>query len=225
MMSEEPISNDNAIVSDDGATKRELITDTIKQMFKDPDFIESIAGKHRYKRPIQTSRNSNFSYYRATYATETRFVIDAMMEDGKMREWSYADFPELSKSTVYMRVYWSIRFLCDEMDPTNKYKEFIEKLYINRKCKTGVRLEVLVNPALGFNPRVVEQEKERTERWQHEVEAFIEDPTRKILHLKNLNLNEEQRANLEASFADTDGIIAIITAKEIKIIKDDGMVK
>lgn len=203
---------------------RSTIKNLLRELFtENPDLATKVATS-TYRRPPQTSRNSNFSYYRKIFALEVKMVVDKMLADKQDREWKYAAFPNYSHSTVYQRVYQGLRYLCDELDFDGRYGEFRQMVVLTKE-KTGIRLSFIREKLEGksFDADVITNE-ERIGEWEKQVNEFLEDSTRQTLHLKKLNLTHEQVELLTRSFEGLEGVNAIVTDREIKIVKDISLV-
>lgn len=211
-------------VEETGPDNRATIKNILRELFNEnPDFAFKV-GNSTYRRPPNTSRTSNFSYYRKIFALEVKLVVDKMIEDKQDREWKYAAFPNYSHSTVYQRVYQGMRYLCDELDFDGRYGEFRQMVVLTKE-KTGIRLSFIREKLEGkaFDADVITDE-DRIADWEKQVNEFLEDSTRQTLHLKKLNLSHEQVTLLTSSFEGLEGINAIVTDREIKIVKDNSLV-
>lgn len=196
---------------------------TLQSLLSDPKFLERLASVKKAKRPANTSRSGTYSYYRDVFALEIRAVVDQMIERTCDKEFFYSDYPELRPSSIYMRIWQGKKFLLDFLDPDGKYNQVFSMIEISRE-KTGVRLSWLRDKLMGkqFIARDVTI-KDKTKQWKDEVEAFLQDRSMSTLHLKRLHLTTDEMMDLESSFNTIEGIDALITENEIKIIKSKGM--
>lgn len=205
---------------------------TLKKIFESPEFITRVvqAQARQVKRPPNASKLSNFSYYRPMFGLEAKIILDEMIEDKRDREWKYCDYPNLKASSLYMRAYQSLSFLIKEMDfPTTEHPEghyaFHRQMLVMTKEKTGIRLSWIRDRLEGkaFKPSIVE-DRDKISEWKEQIELFLADSTKDILHLKNLSLTIEQINELKATLDTIKTLMSVVGEKEIKIVKDKSMV-
>lgn len=205
------------------------IINTLKSLLNDPIFINKVAAARIVKRPPHASKLSNFSYYRQMFGLEARTIMDGMISDKHDREWKFSDYANLKASSLYQRVYQSFNFLVREMDYTTPeypegYYSHFKSMMVMTKEKTGIRLSWIRDRLEGraFSPSVVE-DYDKISEWKEKIEAFLVDPTKEILHLKQLSLTIEQIKELQATFSSIESVMAVVTEREIKIVKDKSM--
>lgn len=202
--------------------KREEILVTLEKLLTDPAIAERILQLQKLKRPPNVSKVATYSYYRESFALEIKFVLDEMMADPSKSDWEYkySDFPELKKSSLKMRVWQSLKFLLDHLDPDLKYNKFREKFTIT-PTKTGVSLAYIRDRLAGrrFVPTKITPEVKAVQ-WKIQIEEFLRDGSSEMLRLENLNLTKEEAEELNTSLNLVDGIMAVIGTKEIIIRKD-----
>lgn len=184
------------------------------------EFVAETIKQKKSRRPLHTSRRSNYSYYHEVFALEVKQVLDDMIADKKDRIWRLSSYPDLKVSSLYMRIYQGIRYLIENMDPDGIYAKYRLEYMTLTKEKDGVRLSWLRDrlEGRGFKPDIV-SDREITHEWKEHVERFIEQSDEKILHLKNLALTIQQVNDLQSSFEGLEGIMSVVTEREIKIVK------
>jgi hypothetical protein len=205
--------------------EKNTIVSALENLLENPVFLEKLAQASikKIKRPPSVSKLSNFSYYREQFGREQKVALDIMIESKKDIEWKYSEYPELKPASLYQRVYQGLRFVLECLDQEGHYFKYRQMMVLH-KTGTSVRLSWIRDLLEGktFAPSTV-TDREKTYEWKDKVEEFIEDRKQKILHLKNLSLTPEQIQDLQLSFEANEGIMAVISEKEIKIVKDKSM--
>lgn len=194
---------------------QELMRDTEKRK----KLVDLIAGE----RPRQWKTSTNSPYYKARYALELKQILDAMIEKRDDMEYTYADFPNMSKTSLYLRVNQAKKFLIVELDPDKKYYDFLNIVAITRE-KTGVRLSIpddLREPGSIYQGRVVSPKSENNV-WKDELDAWLETSLPGQVFLKKkLSLSEDDIKTLEASLMPLKDVIYSITYNTIKVVKTE----
>lgn len=145
----------------------------------------------------------NLSYYREVYGRELLPILDKMMVDGADKEFLIRNFKWMKVGTLHTRVTHSIMFVCEQLDPTGKYKEFRKKFEISktvksvRLCRIDVAMETLVATDVQYETsfeEVMEAVMEAIEQmpFQSEItfpvkgmEPFeLSDPEIEVLNMK-----------------------------------------
>lgn len=205
---------------DSPATKE--LAGTIKSLLQDPDFREFLSKQRQVKRPRTSSKMSNFSYYREPFGLQMKVALDTMMETRRDCIWRYSNYPELSPSSLYQRINQSLNFLLREMDHEGKYAAIRDMIVISRKDnKSGIVMAFIRDKLEGreFKPDFIGEE-EKVLQWREEIDKFLDDPDKTVLHLKNLALTYGEIQTIQNSFLGVEGIICVVTEREIKVVKE-----
>lgn len=209
---------------DNNSTKNlDLIREALKQLIQTPEFITAVSNNRRL--PNNVSRLSVYSYYRPEFALQVKLVIDEMIETKRDKEWRYLDFPDLRPRTLYQRIFQSIKYLVDNLDPDGKYAAFKKITVLSDKVsKTGVRLSWVRDMLDGREFKATDVTLDyKMQQWKLEIDKFLTDTTKKVLHLKSLALTSEEIESLRVSL-EIPGLYPFISEREIKIIKSDEMI-
>lgn len=195
-----------------------------QELMKDVDKRKKLVELMSGSRPGHWRQNTNSPYFKTRYAEELRIILDKMIETRQDIEYSYADFPRMSRSSLYQRVNQAKRFLLQELDPDKKYFNFCEIVAITRE-KTGIRLSIpddLRDPNTPYVGRVVVPKSEQNE-WQDKLDLFLENLPNLAdgasFFEKKLSLSEDQIQALEASLMPLKNVVYSITYNTIKVVK------
>jgi len=198
----------------------------LRTVFTDREVQKQIVDTVVHNKPIGWSRKSQATYYKEPYALQLKKVLDDMMENKKEfcfgYKWFYETFG-LGKDSLYLRVYQSMRYLTEKLDPDKIYKTFWdEKISMHRERGKGVTLRFKPAYQTGgpdFAPTEVMPESEEP-KWRQKMNAWLEsDDTTSFLQ-NNIILSPEEIAALEVQLnALGDRVMSSITAHSIKLIK------
>lgn len=113
-------------------------------------------------------------YYKEAYALEIKKAVDYILETKKDIVFRYSDFAHMQPNTLKNRIYQSLGYLLDLMDPTGTYAA--NRKYFEFKIKTyGVAMVYtkLDDTPLIFKPDNI---KHTTEEVLECIKQFIERP-------------------------------------------------
>lgn len=173
---------------------------------------------------VVSNKGSSMSYFRESFGLEMKAVLDSMFADPEKRNWifRYSHYPELRNSSLYIRINQSLAYLLQHLDLDGKYTKLRDEFVIDRVSnKNGILLVRTCNLSLVKAEPCVDNEKNYSE----DIDKFLEDETKPILHLKGLDLSAGMIKNIEDSLIDITNVHALITETEIKIVKIDFMEK
>lgn len=200
-------------------------TNAVKEFFKNPQVAKNVVDMVVRNRPVGWSRRSNAPYYKEVYATALKGQIDQMLADRQDRVFPYAQFPQHSKETLYLRINQALRYLLDFLDDEHKtYSKWNEMVAITRERGRGIRISYrpeFRDSGLNAFVAVPVEQKSHVPTWKQKVDDYLENgsPADKPLHLTGLCLTVEQLADLKTSMKGLDSVMFSATAQEIKIIK------
>ena len=167
-----------------------------------------------------------YPYYREQYGRQMKTLLDDMINDKLDRVFLAKDYPTIKLSTLYTSIKQGIMYLCDLMDPDNKYKEFRLSTELRRPDDSKLVLAYTGNDVITFKSRVVKKESTFNEVYVAVQEALtmLKDGERVVLPddtLAPFELNNDQVKLLQelCGRAGGDGIVHLVGANEIKIIK------
>lgn len=228
-MSEEPQQDgeSNQLDPDKVRETNSTLEKLLREVLHSEEFQKHLASVSHYKRPANTSKAGNYSYYKPVYALQVKSVIDLMLQDKKDREWKFADFPNMRPKTLKLRVWQGIRYLIDCLDtPDKTYAKFWEVTVIET-TRTGIRLGFVQDllEDRGFKPQVVTMEY-KMQQWKVELDKFLNDRKKRVLKLKQLSLTNEEIAYLNESIGGVTGLYVFIpeNGSEIIVRKDNDLV-
>lgn len=200
------------------ARLRTIFTDKVVQQ----KMVESVV----HNRPLGWSRKSQATYYKEPYALELKKALDIMMETNKEFCFGYAWFEKtfgLGKDSLYLRVYQSMRYLLERLDPDKIYTRFWEeKVEMHRERGKGVTIRFKKEFQTGgpeFAPTEVMPESEEP-KWKQRMNVWLEsDDTTPFLQ-NNVILSPEDILSLEVQLdALGDSVMSSITAHSVKLVK------
>lgn len=215
MSQEQNIQDAEAVMA---ARLRTIFTDKGVQQ----KFVESVV----HNKPVGWSRKSQATYYKERYALELKKVLDDMMVSNKEFVFGYAWFEKtfgLGKDSLYLRVYQSMRYLLEKLDPDGKYKTFWEtKIEMHRERGKGVTLRFRHEYQTGgpeFVPTEVMPQVEEP-KWKQRMKAWLESDDETPFSQNNIILSPEEITELEIQLSALgDSILSSITAHSVKLIK------
>lgn len=182
------------------------------------------------ERPKTWSRRANAPYYRERYALEVRHVLDDMMlsaslGDRESRVVKYADYPEISHVTLYLKINQAMLYLIDKLDtPDKTYANFREMISISRIRSVGIKFTFVAgedkpmnalrisSPAIPTPTSIELQSKESTPpskvNWKEQLLAFIDKAeVGQNLKINNLSLTMEDGEFIKSSVPEDKCII------------------
>jgi len=184
--------------------------------------VESIV----HNKPLGWSRKSQATYYKERYALELKKVLDGMIANNKEFCFGYSWFEStfgLGKDSLYLRVYQSMRFLLEKLDPDGTYRKFWnEKIEMHRERGKGVTLRFKKEFQTGgpvFEPTEVIPESEEP-KWKQKMNVWLESDDMTPFSQNSIILSPEEIASLEIQLSALgDRILSSITAHSIKLVK------
>jgi len=167
----------------------------------------------RKDKPQGWSRKSSAPYYRKEYAEWIRPHVDRMITDGKHLLFQFRS--NQTKMTLYQKLNQAIRFLLEQLDPTDRYNEWWDAVSLKKETegyviryKTDMEISVV---HLDDNPA------NDVPTWRHKLTEWLESPSQEPFVLKTL-LSQEQKDALEIELSSLS-VQASISFTEIKVIK------
>lgn len=184
--------------------------------------VEALEPK---KRPQSWGRRSRATYYGEEFALQVKKVIDDMLVDKKDRIFFYSSYPQFTPNTVYLRINQSLRFLLEEMDVEGTYRKAMSTIDVHRDriakgIRFSVRQEFRDSGDSNFVPAEIIPTVEMP-KWKQKIEDWLEtsEPGSKPFILDRLALTPEEVKELKLQFMGLTNIVAVINAKEIKLVK------
>jgi len=211
-------------------TTNEEIARRLKQVFINPataaKVVDAIVPSNK---PKGWSRKASAPYYKELYASEIKGAFDALMSDPNTDFlYDYKTFESIgiSRTTTYIRVNQSMRYLFERMDPDGKYKKFYdEKLRVTKERNVGIRISVLeeFRTNLSLGPRAILPKSEGP-AWKKKMEVFLAEaqPGDDPFVQEGLALNPEEIKEMEDSFIGVRNFLVNITSFSIKIVPING---
>ncbi len=198
----------------------------LRTIFTDKQVQKQIVETVVHNRPLGWSRKSQATYYKERYALELKGVLDDMMATNKEFCFGYEWFQKtfgLGKDSLYLRVYQSMRYLIEKLDPDKIYQKFWEeKIDMHRERGKGVTLRFKKEFQVGgpsFIPSEVMPQSEDP-KWRQSMNVWLESNDTSTFQQNNIILSPEEIAALEIQLdALGDSIMSSITAHSIKLIK------
>lgn len=204
-------------------SEKEKLSDIITNLFGvNPS---SVSIKDHRKRPEGQGKSSVSSYYNERHAFEVKKLLDEIEKSQNDGMVMYADFPHLSKNSLYLRINQGFRYLIDSMDfdPPNKYRSLRDFVKITRD-KKGIRISIR---KVGSDTPLTAQKVvplEKSLEWKDRMEDFFESskPGDRF-EQDNLDLSDEEINDIKESCIQLTNFLLDITSDHIKIlhISDD----
>jgi hypothetical protein len=206
----------------------------IQQVLSNPQMSAKMVDILVSKRPQGWGRRSIAPYFNAKYGAEMIIILDDMSRDRQDRVFDYAHFQKqfgLSKTSLYLRVNQSMKYVCEKMDtPDHKYARFCETLMVERKPTIGVIIRFKPEMRDGFESTFVPKPvmgKEELPVWKETLDNWlaVAQPGDDPLLIERLALNPEEIAQVKASLQGLKGIIYNVGSYSIKVIRinDDAL--
>ena len=177
-------------------------------------------------KPVGWGRKSQATYFKEPYALELKKILDDMIATNKEFCFSYKWFEEtfgLGKDTLYARVYQSMRYLTEKLDPDGIYKKFLdERVAVRRERGRGVVLRFQQAYQQGgpvFEPVEVISASEEP-KWRQRMNTWLESEDDSPFIQSNVILSPEEITSIEIQLAALgDHVMSSITSHSIKLIK------
>jgi hypothetical protein len=189
--------------------------------FPDGKVAKQVVNLLVRKKPKGWAHRSYASYYKLVYAEWLLRDINEMMVDRQPRIFPYDKWPNVSPSSLYLRVNQATAYILDNLDPDGKYARFFEQIKCRRIPKVGVKLcfdDVLADVEPGGEKFIGDDD---APAWKQKMDAYLEsdDETVEPFHQTGLMLTPEQVAQLELELSGLSSIMYSVSCREIKIIK------
>ena len=209
-------------MSNEEQTDKE-INDRLDAVFPNPVTKAAVATMVASKRPVGWGRKSNAPYYKKDYAEEIRPCIDAQIETQKdfiYRYETYCKALNISQGTLYNRVNQGIRFLCDKLDPTGKYRDWFDHVDIDAKSnKVGIIFSITKNTrGKNIQPEFIEP-RISLPKWRQELDEWLESDSNEPFNKEGIILEPYTLKALREEFCKLKGIMADIRVNKIMIVK------
>ena len=198
------------------------ISSETKAFFRQPEIVRQVLENVITKRPKSWRSTSNAPYYNEYYALEVKKAVDGMLEDKMDRMFMYKNFGSLKPSTVYLRIQQGLMYLCEKLDPMDKYKKFKEITECSVERGMGVRLQYkkdYIPESDGSFSAIAVTPRHRISEWKEELNKWLDTANvGEQLHIDRLCLTPEQIKDVKISL-DVDGLLSSVTSQEIKVIR------
>lgn len=206
---------------------------TVKEppLLPQPTVASMVASIVASPRPLGWDRKSNSSYYAPRYGNEIKLAVDKQIAERRDIIYRYDTWCEggkatMNKSTLYQRIYQSIRYLCERMDGGDSkvapgtYNKWWREVHVERRKSVGVVIFYVVNDNI---PTLeAEHVKPRAEMpvWKQALEDWLEDSDDQTpFNRERLALTPEEVAALKGEFVGLTSVAASITSTYIRVIK------
>jgi len=195
---------------------KENLNNAVSSLFK-TGTVPSVVYRDR---PAGQSKSTIQPYYKERFALEMKSIIETVEQMGQDAIILYADYPDLSKLSVYLRVNQGFRFLVDNLDfdPPNRFRALKDKLKITRE-KAGIRISFtrLTTDKPLTAKKVIA--KEDNLAWQDKLEEFLgNSKPGDTFEQNDLSLTQEQIDTLEISMSQLENFLCKISPTNIKIL-------
>lgn len=200
----------------------------IKQVMNNPQAAAKLVDILVSKRPQGWGRRSIAPYFNHKYGAEMIITLDTMMQSQQDMVFNYDHFKAkfgLSKTSLYLRVNQSMKYVCEKMDtPDHKYARFCETLTVERKRDVGViirfRPELRDGFQSEFSPMPV-MGKEELPVWKEKLDDYLAtaQPGDDPLLIERLALTPMEIQQVRTSLQGLKGIISNVSSYSIKVIR------
>lgn len=174
-------------------------------------------------KPKGYGRKSYATYFKRTYAEWLQKSLDKMAIDRQPHLFDIKKFPSISLQSLYLRVNQAFQYLTDPekgMDNDGKYAALREVITVSRIPNCGVKLsfDVILE---GAEAEPVVEGESVAPKWRRLLDAYLEspNPASKPFYQGSLALTPVQVEDLTNELFGLDGVIAEISATEVKVIK------
>ncbi len=169
-------------------------------------------------------------YYKEVFAQQIIPALDFMMLHGKDFKFPFVNFPNQRPETIRARIYQSICYACNHLDPDGKYTLLYSQMQICLEKKVGVFLRLNKNismqmPLLGEAVGEGERVGSEVTLWENDLQEFLTmaDPgvngTRFVKTGIALDANEKARLKSMLDELKSAGILYFIRNDSIEVIK------
>ena len=185
-------------------------------------FKDLIKSSPKLQRKIlkNTEERSGGNYYNRHDAEKLKPFLDEMMIDNEPREFHFADYPQWSPNTVWLKINQAVKYIIDNLDDSEKkYAYFRTRLKI---CKTefGILFKI-EEPIAGWIAHKVKDGSELgiLEDYKNRVYSFMEGSEEgEELDIKDLNIDENEVKKLKELLDPSPIFAAFISQSRIKIV-------
>lgn len=205
-------------------TTEQAIKDKLESIFPSPEIASKVVNLIVHNRPAGWSRRSNAPYYKEVYAKQLKAEVDKMLENKKPLCFRYSTWCNtntgMSHQTLYNRINQSIRYLIEQMDIDNKYRNWSDMVRVERMPGVGI--------IISFIPGLLEDESFRADEieprdtmpiWKREMEDWLESDSIKPFCKEGLALTPQEVIDITTSLGTLTNVQASVTSKAIKIIR------
>lgn len=181
------------------------------------------------EKPINTSRRSQYPYYKKEYAMWLKASVDQMIASKAQAlplVFDYAIFctvaTNISDLTLYVRINQAARYLVDKMDDSKgTYAEWYEGTIISKDRKLGgvaITWKPELLPGTTLTPRLAEPVKE-IPKWKMELNEWLESDKKAPFIRENLLLDKETIASLQKEYGEIAGLMISVSFTSIVFVK------
>jgi hypothetical protein len=200
------------------------IKSRIQEIFPDPVVASKVADAVVHDRPLGWSRRSNTPYYKEVYAKQIQRDADRMIQSGQSLVYKYDTWCSdggMSHQTLYNRIYQSIKYLLEQLDPDKVYADWHDRT-VRYKSTVGIKIDWIAGMAKEsqpFSAEVIQPDSNKA-KWRMEIDSWLEDSSKTApLMVTNLALLPDEMKELIAEFKQLDNIIFEVKSSTIKLVK------
>ena len=186
-------------------------------IFPDGQTVKKVVDLLTRTKPPGWSRRSYASYYKEEYALWLKKDLDDMIARRCDKVYRYANFPSVSKGSLYLRLNQATKFILDEMDKDLVYEKLFRQIKVKREVDgITLRFDSVIEGMDRAEDLVPASEKPK---WLLKMSNWLEDETQLQPFKTGLLLSPQEMENLEQELIGLENIIYNITSKDVTIIK------
>ena len=170
------------------------------------------------KRPLGWSRKSYATYFREEYALQMKRELDSLISSRTAKLFPYEHFPNMSSTSLYLRINQSVRYVLEFLDPDGRYAKLWSEVRTEKVKGRGVVIKFrdFVTDDLKGEDFVAKADKVK---WKQKIDLYLEGDEMKPLHIDHLLLSSSEIDEVKAELDGVEGIQFSVSSKEIKIVK------
>lgn len=196
------------------------MSDETQIIFPSKEVAKAVVSLVTGNRPAGWGRKSRSSYYTKHHAENLIDYVDKQIESGQDIFYPSKTFCEgpngVSLRTLYLRINQSARFLCERLDPTNKYKEWWDSVHVSTN-NDGLRIALKVRQP-SITPMMVIAHGQMP-RWRREFEEWIESSDMEPFVREGLLLSKEEIKKFSDEMDQLRSVIGNVNAFSVKVVK------
>ena len=156
-------------------------------------------------------------YYNKKHAIETARLLELLLQNPDKPIVVEHEKVGIQKHSLLNRLYNSLDYLCDELDPDGIWKQLREKLVLS-VVFAGIKISMNEKKVSSLVDASREYQERSAEGIVERILRFLEDTNSTIFEETELKLSEDTLETLRG-LLEQEGLICIIRKERVKIVK------